>query len=267
MNLSIMHLAFRGSLAWLLAATVACASNGSGSPPGAGSGGGNSGGGNTGGGNTGGGNTGGNGGGGGGNNGGSGGAGGPVEPPDMATDYLFPDVAHTGFDGTHVFKVPLSTNLTNVTWKIDDPAIASITPVATPALYAEYGETWAMVTAKKAGTTKVTATGGGKTVSSMLVVQAYTAANLAAGDKRYNTPDNPTAAQRNACAGCHKLANGADHSPVVLAAYDDDDVLPAITTGVYQDGYQLMVTHTWNLTDAEKQGIMPYLRSLPPRGF
>ena len=244
------------SLACLLAAAAACGTSDSGKP---GTGGGGGGGGS-------------NGGSGGGSNGGSGAGG--VELPPANMDYLFPDVAYTGFDGTHVFKVPVSTNLTNVTWKIDDATIADVAGVATPADYAEYGETWAMVTAKKAGTTKITGTSGAKTVTAMLVVTAYTAANVTAGDKRYNTPDNATAAQRNACAGCHKLANGVDHSPVALSSYKDDEILSAITTGAYPKeadgtpGYVLTgVNHAWNLTDAEKPGIVPYLRTLPSRGF
>jgi len=240
------------SLTWLLAAAAACGASDSGKPGTGGSGS----------------NGGGSGGSGNGSGGGTGG-GGVDLPPDNA-DYLFPDTAHTGFDGTHVFKVPVSTNLTNVTWKVEDPTIADIAGVATPADYAEYGETWAMVTAKKAGTTKLTGTSGAKTVTAMLIVTAYTAANVTAGDKRYNTPDNATAAQRNACAGCHKLANGVDHSPVAMSSYTDDEILSAITTGAYPgpDGYKLMgVNHAWNLTDAEKPGIVPYLRTLPPRGF
>jgi len=154
------------SLTWLLAAAAACGASDSGKPGTGGSGS----------------NGGGSGGSGNGSGGGTGG-GGVDLPPDNA-DYLFPDTAHTGFDGTHVFKVPVSTNLTNVTWKVEDPTIADIAGVATPADYAEYGETWAMVTAKKAGTTKLTGTSGAKTVTAMLIVTAYTAANVTAGDKR-----------------------------------------------------------------------------------
>ena len=36
----------------------------------------------------------------------------------MSTEYLYPDVADTGFDGTHVFKVPVSTRYPNPTWSI-----------------------------------------------------------------------------------------------------------------------------------------------------
>jgi hypothetical protein len=192
----------------------------------------------------------------------------PVPPPDPGEDYVFPDVAHTGFDGTHAFKVPLSTNLTDVTWTVGDESIADVTGVPAPAELAEYGETWAVVTTRKAGTTMVTATAGGKTVSAMLVVEAYDAASVTAGEGRYNSPDNPGATQRNACVSCHGLPNGVDHSPVQMAYFADDEILSAITTGMYPDGYVLTgVNHAWNLTDGERKGIVPYLRSLPLKGF
>jgi hypothetical protein len=201
--------------------------------------------------------------------GGSTDGGGEIPPPPSDEDYIYPDTAHTGFDGMHTFKVPVSTNLTGtVSWQIADPSIGDITPVATPPEYVDFGETWALVTTKKAGTTTVTATSGGKSVTGMLVVSAYAAADVSTGEKRYNMPDNPTGTQRNACVSCHGLANGVDHSPVAMAYYADDEIISVVTTGMFPDGYVLQgVNHAWNFTDAEKQGIVPYLRALPPKGF
>jgi len=193
---------------------------------------------------------------------------GPIAPPDGAEDYLFPSEAHSGFDGTHTFLVPFSTNLTDVTWSVADPDIASVAPAAAPEEYAEFGETWALVTTKKAGTTKIIAAAGGKQVEATLTVAPYDGAQVTAGEMRYVNPDDASGAQRNACASCHALANGVDHSPLALAFYDDESILAAITTGTYPDGYVLRgVNHMWNLTDAERPGIVPYLRSLQPRGF
>lgn len=192
----------------------------------------------------------------------------PLPPPDPNQDYVFPDTANTGFDGTNTFKVPISTNLANATWEVEDPSIVDVAVAQAPPEYAEFGESWALVTTKKAGTTKVSAVSGAKRVSATIVVTAYQAADVAAGSKRYNNPDDATAAQRSACVGCHGLANGVDHSPLQMAYYADDEILSAITTGMYPDGYTLRgVNHAWNVTDAEKAGIVPYLRSLAPRGF
>ncbi len=190
-------------------------------------------------------------------------------PPEGDGAYVYPDVAHTGFDGMHDFKVPISTGLTGtVTWEIADPSIISIAPATAPAEYADFGETWAMVTSKKAGTTKVTAVSGSKRAEGMIIVSAYTAADVTAGAKRYTMPDNAAAAQRTACASCHALGNGVDHSPLKMAYFADDEIQSAITTGKYPDGYELHgVNHAWNLAGAEVTGIVPYLRSLPPKGF
>jgi hypothetical protein len=193
---------------------------------------------------------------------------GPLEPPDGDFDYVYPDISHTGFDGEHTFKVPLATNLTDVTWSVEDPSIADVAPAATPEQFADFGETWALVTTKKAGTTKIIATSGGKTVSSELIVEAYTAADVSAGEQRYNNPADSGAPQRNACVSCHGLANGVDHSPLALAYFADDEIYSAVTTGAYPDGYELQgVNHAWNVTEAEGKGIVPYLRTLPLKGF
>ncbi len=193
-----------------------------------------------------------------------------VPPPDGDFDYVFPPLANSGFDGTNVFKVPLATNLTGaVTWEIEDPTILDQAPAPVPPQYADYGETWVMLITKKAGTTKVFAVLGDKRIEATVVVTAYDPAQVAAGAMRYAAPADATGAGRTACASCHQAAGGADHSPVEIAFFPDSDILTAITTGMYPDGYVLLegTNHAWNVTDAEKVGIVPYLRSLPPRGF
>lgn len=213
-------------------------------------------------------------GGGGGADAAGGGGEGPVQPPDPGFDYVFPFVAYTGYDGTNTYKVPFSTNLTeNVTWEVADPTIASIVSVPAPEIYAEFGESWAMITTLKAGTTTVTAVSGATRVDAELIVAEYDPAVVAAGEVRYTAPANPEGAQRTACASCHAQANGVDHSPLELAFFQDADILSAITTGMYPateeyDGYVLQgVNHMWNLDAAEQAGIVPYLRALAPRGF
>jgi hypothetical protein len=199
----------------------------------------------------------------------AGGADQPLPPPDPDSDYVFPDTAYTGYDGTNTFKVPLSTSLTgDVTWEVEDPSILDVAPATAPPEYEEYGATWAIATTKKAGTTKVTAVSGAKRLEATVVVAAYEPTVVAAGAMRYNQPADANAPQRTACASCHMLANGVDHSPLQMAFFADAEILSAITTGMYPDGYTLMgVNHAWNVTDPEKEGIVPYLRSLPPKGF
>lgn len=202
----------------------------------------------------------------------------PTDPTDEfdMKDFLMPDIINTGFTGgAEVFKVPLFTDLTGtLTWEIADPTLAEITPVAPPADYTEYKKEepdapdlqFAMLTTKKAGTSTVFVSGGGKKAEAQLVIKAYTSAAYAVGQARYK---NAGADARQPCAGCHEKPDGADHSPSWLALFDDDDVLSAIQTGVYAvDKYEVNGgNHKWNLTEEEKTGIMAYLRGLAPRGF
>ena len=134
-------------------------------------------------------------------------------------------------------------------------------------LYAEFGDSWGLVDVLGAGTTMVTATSGSQSATAMLVVTQYTQEQVAVGRKRYYEPDNPGGA-RQACNDCHGSVQGADHSPLEMAYFPDDQVLKAIVDGKYDDGYVLQgVDHRWNLTDEEAQGIVPFLRSLAPMVF
>jgi mono/diheme cytochrome c family protein len=201
---------------------------------------------------------------GGGGGGGDDGDDGPLAPPGGDEPYVFPPEAHSGFDGTATFKVPLATNLKDPTWEVENPALAAVTAVPAPPMFAEFGESWAMVTTKGAGTTKIVARAGDQRAETTLTIATYEAAKVTAGASRYTMG----AAGAPACAGCHGLANGVDHSPLQLAYYADEDILAAITTGKYPDGYELRgVQHAFMLAEGERAGIVPYLRSLPPRGF
>ena len=192
-------------------------------------------------------------------------------------DFLMPNLINTGFTGgAEVFKVPLFTDLTgSVTWQVVDPTLAEVTAVAPPTDYTEAKQRepnkvpdlqFAMLTAKKAGSTKVVVAGGGKQAEAQLTVKAYTSAAYAVGQARYKTAGTDA---RQPCAGCHEKPDGADHSPSWLAFFEDDDVLAAIQTAVYaSDKYEVNNgNHKWNLTEDEKGGIMAYLRGLPPRGY
>ena len=212
----------------------------------------------------------------------------PDGNPEAAT--IFPPVVHTGFDGVHQFRVPVSTDLSNqiegeVAWATGDPSIATVEPVDTPAGVPPTRGVWAMTTTTGTGQTTVSATIGAYTVSSPIEVATYTSEQVMAGDTRYHTNGGE---DRDACASCHQASGGADHTPTEMAFHDDAALLIVITEGHYPDqcltdegdpcacdstgcslvpGYVLSLDHTWNLTEDEAAGIVPYLRSLPPRGF
>ena len=212
----------------------------------------------------------------------------PDGNPEAAT--IFPPVVHTGFDGVHQFRVPVSTDLSNqiegeVEWATGDPSIATVESVDTPAGVPPTRGVWAMTTTTGSGQTSVSATIGAYTVSSPIEVATYTSEQVMAGDTRYHTNGGE---DRDACASCHQASGGADHTPTEMAFHDDAALLVVVTEGHYPDqcltdegdpctcdttdcslvpGYVLSLDHTWNLTEEEADGIVPYLRSLPPRGF
>jgi hypothetical protein len=192
---------------------------------------------------------------------------GHVRPHGGDEPFVFPPIGYTGTDGTTRFSVPFSSNLKDVTWAVGDPLVAEIRSANAPQVYAEFGDSWGLVDVLGAGPTMVTATSGSQSATAILVVTQYTQEQVAVGRKRYYEPDNPGGA-RQACNDCHGSVQGADHSPLEMAYFPDDQVLKAIVDGKYDDGYVLQgVDHRWNLTDEEAQGIVPFLRSLAPMVF
>jgi hypothetical protein len=216
------------------------------------------------------------------------GGGRPDGNPEAAV--VVPAVVHTGFDGAHQFQVPVSTDLSNQvegedSWTTGDPSVATVEPVATPSGHPAARGVWGMITAVGAGETTVSATIAGYTVSAEVLVASYSSDQVTAGDTRYNTDEG---GDRASCASCHQAGGGADHTPTEMALHDDAALLVVVTEGHYPDqcltdegepcscgsggcevvpGYVLSVDHTWNLTETEAAGIVPYLRSLAPRGF
>jgi hypothetical protein len=202
---------------------------------------------------------------------------GPSGPPEHGPlhacegDYVCPAVAYTGYDGRNYFKVPFSTNLKNPTWSVADPSLASLYKVNAPVGYEEFGATWIMLETFAPGTTKVIATEGGKTLEATVIIADYDPDVVAVGKQRYNYSSG-TGAERATCASCHQAVNGADHSSLEMAAFDDAEILKAIVEGAYSDGYVLDSgvegqPHEWNLTAEETPAIVPYLRSLAPTKF
>jgi mono/diheme cytochrome c family protein len=189
----------------------------------------------------------------------------PATPPGAMPDptEVFPFVAHLGYDGTRSYKVPMLTNLAgSVTWSFSDPALATATPIPTANVPADLqqipGVQWVMIESKKAGMGKVTASNGTQSASADVVITAYTNEQYQAGQTRY----------MNGCAGCHGGAGGVDHSPTILVFNPDAELVLAITTGKYSDGYTLRApNHSFTLNDVERAGIVSYIRSLPPKDF
>lgn len=182
---------------------------------------------------------------------------------------IFPEQGYTGFDGgAHTFRIPVSASLDgDVTWSSESAAIVTIAAVTPPAELAMFAENWAMVTATGVGSTRIFVDGSQR-LEARITVVSYDPADVTLGDERYNNPANPGPANRVSCASCHQTPTGADHSPLVVAFRTDAELLAAITTGRYPDGgLPLEVPHSWDLTVAERDGIVAYLRTLDADGF
>jgi hypothetical protein len=207
-------------------------------------------------------------------------AGGEDQPPDDEEDpveYLMPLVAHTGFDGDSTFQVPVYTSLEDATFELEDESIADIEPVELPPdleeVLGSFGRSWAMITTQQPGTTAFFATAffataGDVRLDASLMVAEYDPEVVAVGAQRYNEPVDGDQPGRNACQTCHGGPEGVDHTPLATAYFEDQELLQIITTATYPGGDPVNDgNHTWNLTEPESAGIVPYLRSLQPRGF
>lgn len=194
---------------------------------------------------------------------------------------LFPAVAHSGHNARGSFRVLFATSAPSPQWSVADASIATIAPAAAPK-GTEKGVrdlSYALATMTKAGETTVNVRSGDTTLSSKLVVRAYSDADLDAGKARYET--GPPDGDRRPCASCHAKPDGVDHSPLKMAGFDDDVILGVIQNATYPaspsgrsvasdyapQGPLEFKDHKWNLTDQEKVGVLAHLRSLPLGGL
>jgi hypothetical protein len=220
-------------------------------------------------------------------------AGGEDDRFDPRDANIWPAAVHSGTDGTS-FLVPVSTDLgyaaegEEIAWSIADPALATIAAAGQPSTTDVADGHWALITTAQPGTTRVRATAAGVTIEVPLVIRDYTPEQVEAGRARYLSPDDP-GSTRLACAGCHFEGGAPDHSPLSMAAFEDAALLHIIVAGRYPDlcvdadaepcacdapgcddlepGEPLEIDHAWDLTAAEQDGIIAYMRSLPPAGF
>ncbi|RYE86316.1 MAG: hypothetical protein EOO75_15870, partial [Myxococcales bacterium] len=111
----------------------------------------------------------------------------------------------------------------------------------------------------------LTARSRGKSVSSTLTVTEYAASRFDVGKTRY---ENDSAEGERACASCHQKPDGADHSPAAISAASDSAVKAVIRTGVDLGQSPIRsVDHRWKADAATLDGLVTYLRALPPRGY
>ena len=172
---------------------------------------------------------------------------------------------YSGYDGTHKYRVPLG-----VLGGGSDLKITASPPKAvsfeTTRLIDPMGDlsTYFFVTTQAAGEVTITASSGGKSVSAKITITAYPASDYSIGEMRYVNGE----ASDPPCLTCHGEQGGIDHSPTRLAPVTDAQALTAILTGIEPSGDPVPTPkHSWAVTDAEKKGLLSYLRAIPPKGF
>ncbi len=186
-----------------------------------------------------------------------------AEAPLRALSWL-PAKVFTGSDGVHTFRAPLAVydGRDDLAVSVADPSVVEIVKAS---LTNPQGDTGAyyLLTAKAAGQTTVTATSRGRTASATVSVVAYDSSRYAAGETRYTAG----AGSDPPCTNCHGGPSGVDHSPATLSGIDDQSVATIVTTGIVNATPITAVNHAWTLSDVERDGIVTYLRALPPKGF
>ncbi len=180
---------------------------------------------------------------------------------------------YSGFDGTHTFTVPVAVydSVADLTLTADDPSAVEIKPKELANPVRQDGTTdngkYFFVTAKKAGSIKLSAKSGGKTAEAQLTVTAYTPQRWQVGETRYKNASG----SEPACANCHVNGNAIDNSPAALATATDDAIGVVITTGISTAGFPIRIDgkpgHRWTVDETVSAGLVTYLRSLEPRGY
>jgi hypothetical protein len=179
---------------------------------------------------------------------------------------MLPRASFSGFDGVHTYRVPIAVyqyDPKDVKISISDPALADIVPASYSGSGDDAGKYY-LLTIKKVGNATILAESRGKMVTSTLRIVGYAPALYAQGETRYRA----SSTKEPACSACHEAAGGADHSPTSLSSAVDGVLRGIITSGIKGGGIPITkLDHRWTLTDSELDGLVAYLRALPPRGY
>jgi hypothetical protein len=192
--------------------------------------------------------------------------------------------------GMHEAKVPVI---------LKDPSQrgkgAKFTSMDTAVATVEDTADGAMVTIKKDGSVTIKGELGEDSGNVKINIKKYTEAEWTAGQARYSKPElaiktmgnaapsaisllNPMNREPNgACNTCHtsqakvlKIENG----PQQIAGYSDDDLVTIFTMGKKPEGASVKTMipaflwgtiHAWTVTDAEKPGLIAFLRTQAPK--
>jgi hypothetical protein len=189
-----------------------------------------------------------------------------------ASIQIYFPTGYSAFDGTHAFKLPaMVTGVSGLKWSVSDPNLVDLEP--------SVDGSQVMMTMKGAGVVTLTAKAGSLKGTAQVNIRQADPSEFDNGKARYTNgvtiqpggfhhPD-PTLQ----CTNCH-AAGGMDveHTPMQTGGYSDQDLINIMTTGTKPAGVPQRVMpfakwhalHQWSMTDAEKNGLVTYLRSLEP---
>jgi hypothetical protein len=191
---------------------------------------------------------------------------------------------YSAFEPSHTYKLPVIIDgVQGATFSASDPSKVDV----------ENTPTGATLTMKAPGQVTITAKLGAETGTSLLTITETTAADWERGNARYNTmvdalptPDGGTVTIANffttrdpkgACTTCHsetaKLLK-IQHTPQQTGGYSDQQLITIFTMGMKPGGarqrtslpeYFWGMGHQWTVDEADKKGLVTYLRALPPK--
>jgi hypothetical protein len=203
---------------------------------------------------------------------------------------IFFSPMYTAVDGTHEFQIPAvvgNVDPSTITWSLSDPSLAD--------LQNDVNLGGVMITARKAGTVTVLASGGAACGTSELTITQASADDWMVGSMRYNNgikligdvgggrgrADAGAPMTDVACTNCHgpTAAMGpyktVAHTPEQTGGFSDEDLVNIFTKGMVPiGGYfdssfvsynRWQSFHRWDMSPAEAKGIVVYLRSLTPQ--
>jgi hypothetical protein len=207
---------------------------------------------------------------------------------------LIPSPMYSAFveGGVYVAQVPVRFDDTSrrgkgATFTASDPSIASVVGTVEGA----------MVTVKKEGVVTIKAALDGDTGTAKLIIKKYTEAQLRTGQARYSKRDlaivpampggaisllelasgAATRDANGACDTCHSRQARVfklETTPTQIAGYTDDELITIFTMGKKPEGFAQKLpippfawgmSHSWTVTEEEKQGLIAFMRTRPPK--
>lgn len=192
----------------------------------------------------------------------------------------FPTMYSGYSDGSQTFKIAaVVPGRSDVKWSSTDTSIVDLDPTHRTA-----GDGSVMITTKKAGTVKIIARTGRLAGSASLEITSYDPADCALGRMWYegDIPDtgimlpdpgfSPGSPTKASCSYCHSEVPGStsiEYTPMQTGGWSDQEVRQMFDGGIAPDGElnsggAFRAFHRVALSRAELNGLLCYLRSIPP---